>query len=227
MFNQDHSELAAYEITAFEAFEQKYAAMYPPPSRPRRVTISGDWQFWAFIFIGIASVMLAGLRTAEMFYKAAAFTNSMLAWVEAGLAIVAVEVSIVMYSTTLSEDSDHLSKVGLWFGLVLLGSISVVAGFGQAIRLIDNVDQVIVEATQYALSILIGPGASIAAILAGHILGKQIKKIKVTNREDVGDYREGIEEWRRKMVSHWKRSPEYKVLQDGKPMHVIGLKQRQ
>jgi hypothetical protein len=57
-----------------------------------------------------------------------------------------------------------------------------------------------------------------AALLAGHILGLQIRSVRVVNSADIQLYREEVDAWRSKMVTQWKRSPEFKSLKHQLPV---------
>ena len=217
MATEELELLAEEEIKGFTIFKDKYQALNPAPLKPSPV--KQGWEFTAYILVSVASVLLASMRTAEQFYRAAAFSaNPVLGFVEAFLAIFTVEAGIVVYAAVLASRSKKISPWVLVTGIILLSLISITAGLGQSLHLATDLDPVFVRYTEYALLILIGPGASIAALIGGHILGQQIALAGQQYDDLLKAYDEDVEEYHNKLKRAWERSPERKLVRFGKPI---------
>jgi len=91
------------ESTAFEAFKEKYMKMNPIPVRP---TMKGlGWQFWITVPCALSAIVLAALRTANIFYKAAKLSElgEFFSIIEAFVAMIAIEGGLVAYAAILSD----------------------------------------------------------------------------------------------------------------------------
>jgi hypothetical protein len=213
VMDEELSELelvTADEVKAFDIFRNKYRALNPGPAKP--TPAKQGWEFKAYFVVSIAAVLLASMRTAEQFYRAATFSaNSMLGFVEAFLAVFTVEVGIVVYAAVLASRRRQVYNWVFWVGLVLLSSISIVAGLGQSLALTTNPNPVLLRYTQYALSFLIGPGASVAALIGGHILGQSIAEVAQKYEQDQVVYEQELDLYNEKMRRAWQRSFERKV----------------
>ena len=217
MATEELELLAEEEIKGFLIFKDKYQALNPMPVKPSPV--KQGWEFTAYILVSVASVLLASMRTAEQFYRAAAFSaNPILGFVEAFLAIFTVEAGIVVYAAVLASRSKKISPWVLVTGIILLSLISITAGLGQSLHLATDLDPIFVRYTEYALLILIGPGASVAALIGGHILGQQIALAGQQYDELLNDYEHEMDDYHTKLKRTWERSPERKMVRMGKPV---------
>lgn len=216
MSSQDHAVgMATAEATAFRAYEDKYAVMFPPPEAPQAIRAGKDWKFISSLIASSCSVMLSGTRTAEAFYRAASRGgNVILGWIEAALAVMTVEFSVVVYAAILSDrEKGKVSPVMLWFGVILLSAMQIVAGTDQAMYFVEGiVDPFWRELTSKALVFAIGPGAAIAAVISGHILGKQLNTVRFANQDEIDEYEHEMKLWRRRMIRSWEKSDEYAML---------------
>ena len=126
------------EAQAFEAFRDKYMQMRPPPIRPG---VSGlGWQFWITIPCALAAIVLAALRTANIFYSAASMSGlgDFFSALEAVFAMLAIEGGLVAYAAIRSDrkakDEDveairqHDTRLG--WAIVLMVAVSIIAGLG-------------------------------------------------------------------------------------------------
>lgn len=209
MATEELEIIAEEEIRGYRIYREKYRALNPPPVKPSPV--KQGWEFTAYIIVSVASVLLASMRTAEMFYRAAFFSaNAVLGFVEAFLAVFTVESGIVVYAAVLGSRSKKIAQWVLILGIVLLSAISIIAGFGQSMNLISDLDPLIKSYTENALSLLIGPGASIAALIGGHILGQQIAMAAQQYEQLMKDYEKELEEYNTKIKKGWDRSEERK-----------------
>jgi hypothetical protein len=208
---EDLTLLAEEEIRGFRIFREKYRALNPPPTRPSPV--KQGWEFTAYILVSVASVLLASMRTAEQFYRAAAFSaNPILGFIEAFLAIFTVESGIVVYAAVLASRSKKISQWVLVLGIILLSAISITAGLGQSLHLATELDPIFIRYTEYALLLLIGPGASVAALIGGHILGQQIAMAAQEYENMLKEYEANLEEYNNRIKRAWDRSGERKVV---------------
>ena len=218
MYSADQSsEMASAEAQAFTAYENKYAVMFPPPQKPDAISASGDWKFKASIVSSSASVLLAASRTMEAFQRAASRGSTelwpqVLGWIEATLAIVSVEYTIVVYSASLSDGSKHSKSTGRilqWIGIVLLGGISIIAGTDQAASLVVGIiDPELQDMMTKILVLAIGPGAALAAIISGHLLGTQLNSVNFANQGELDQYESDMATWRKGLIRSWNKSDE-------------------
>jgi hypothetical protein len=203
--------IAEEEIRAFQIYSHKYRTLNQEPERPSPV--KQGWEFMAYLLVSIASVLLASMRTAEIFYRSAVFSSSspVLAYFEAFLAIFTVEGGIVVYAAVMASRSRKISPVVLTIGIVLLAAISIVAGLAQSLTLSVNVDPQLTDYVYNALIVLIGPGASFAALIGGHILGQQIAMAAKAYEDLLDEYEGFVEEYNIKLKKSWERSDERKT----------------
>ena len=203
--------IADEEVRAYHIYSEKFRALNPEPERPSPV--KQGWEFMAYLLVSIASVLLASMRTAEIFYRSAVFSSSSpaLAYFEAFLAIFTVEAGIVVYAAVMASRSKKISPWVLTIGIILLAAISIVAGLAQSLTLSTDVDPQVTHYVEFALTILIGPGASIAALIGGHILGQQIAMAAKQYEDLLDDYEGQLEEYNLKLKKSWERSDERKT----------------
>lgn len=193
-------EITELELEAFSQFRRKYTALNPPPK-----AASLGWQFWLLVLTSLAAVILASLRTAEQFYRAAQLGgNTVLALIEAASVLFAVEGGIVVYSAIRAARSSHISDRMLRLGIFTMVLISTIAGLGQSARLITNLDPQVKTAFEYVLSTIIGAGASAIAWIGGEVLGSQIALAGRATSEMAGDYNN-------RLLSSWNNSPERRI----------------
>lgn len=222
MATEDLQLLTEEEIKGFLIFREKYRALNPIPSKPSPV--KQGWEFIAYIMVSVASVLLASMRTAEQFYRAAAFSASpVLGYVEAFLAIFTVESGIVVYAAVLASRSKKISQWVLVFGIILLSAISITAGLGQSLHLATDLDPVFIHYTEYALLFLIGPGASVAALIGGHILGQQISLAAQQYENLLAEYQKTLDEYSLKLKRAWDRSEERRYVRVSSNIALLGV----
>jgi hypothetical protein len=203
--------MAEEEVKAFQIYGNKYRALNPLPSKPSPV--KQGWEFKAYLLVSIASVLLASMRTAEQFYRAAVFSSAapILGYVEAFLAVFTVEAGIVVYAAVMASRSRKVSTWVLVVGIILLAAISITAGMAQSLHLATDVDPLITHYLEISLSLLIGPGASIAALIGGHILGQQIAMAAQQYEQLLEEFEGLVEEYNIKLKKSWERSDERKT----------------
>ncbi len=207
----DLEQLTEEEIRGFEIYRRKHIALYPPPQKPNPA--KQGWEFRAYLIVSIAAVLLASMRTAEQFYRAATFSaNPVLGYIEAFLAVFTVETGIVVYAAVIAARRKKIAQWVMWVGIVLLASISIVAGLGQSLYLTTDIDPNILKWTEYMLSLLIGPGASIAALIGGHILGQQIATAAQAYEQMQAEYELEMEQYNERVIRAWLRSVERKIV---------------
>jgi hypothetical protein len=203
-------ELTSQETEAFEQFRQKYKLMHPVKAKPRASGL--DWKFYLVLLVTPMQILLAALRTASIFYKAAELGgNQTLAYIEAGLAIFAVEVALVVYSAVQAAKRTEVPEGRLTFGIILMVLISVFAGLSQSITLITGVDKTFLTYLQYGVSFMIGIGASIIAWIGGEVLGEQVALMGIRANQIDEQYRVYLQEYNEGMLNSWANSPERKI----------------
>ena len=203
---ETYTDYAEAEREAFDAFRITYAQKNPPPRKQGAVSAAQDPEFYLLILVAIASVLLTSLRTAEAFFRSAA--NSELGawagWTEAALAILAIEGSMVVYSMIRAKHnrSVHDGRIYI-FGIVVLAVISIVAALGQSINLMTEIPEEVNSYLQWALTLVIGPGGALAAVIGGHLLGSRLADLNQQNEEGSDEYKEDIAEWRNSLNRSW------------------------
>lgn len=204
-------ELSLQEEQAFERFRHKYLIQYPTPSKPKAEALG--WQFILLVITSLASVVLASLRTAEQFYLAAYLGgNSGLAMAEAISVMLAIEGGIVIYSAVRAVSKKTFSMRTLGFGIAIMVTISTFAGLGQSIRTIQTIDPAFIKWFQYALSFVIGVGASLIAWIGGDVLGGQIAKVGLLSEANDAKYQASLEEYNQRLLASWRSSTERKII---------------
>jgi hypothetical protein len=203
---ETYTEYAEAERTAFEAFRITYAQKNPPPRKEGGVSAAKDPEFYLLILVAVASVLLTSLRTAEAFFRSAA--NSELGewagWTEAALAILAIEGSMVVYSMIRAKHNHSVHDGRIYiFGIVVLAVISIVAALGQSINLMTEIPEEVNAYLQWGLTLVIGPGGALAAVIGGHLLGSRLADLNQINEEGSDDYKSEISEWRDALNRSW------------------------
>lgn len=214
--------IAEEEVKAYHIYGNKYRALNPMPTKPSPV--KQGWEFNAYLLVSIASVLLASMRTAEQFYRAAVFSSAtpVLGFLEAFLAVFTVEAGIVVYAAVMASRSRKVSPWVLTFGIILLAAISITAGMAQSLHLATDVDPMVTHYVEIALSLLIGPGASIAALIGGHILGQQVAMAAKQYEELMDEYGASLDEYNLKLKKSWERSDERKAARKNALARAMG-----
>jgi hypothetical protein len=216
--NVEQSEPNEMEI--WEKFRQKYEHQFPMPDKPEaRLMGTIGWQFTMILIQSVGAIILASLRTAEMFFIASAGANPWLKYGEAIAAILTVEVGIVVFAAIRAEqenskntDEEQKAVVKVSLSRLLWGEglgllISIVAGLGVSFRGF----QVDVPLFRWVLSISIGAGASIIAAVSGDILGAMLARFGNIRDKMIRDYAAELSTWRDNLTSSWEKSPEREI----------------
>ena len=197
---------------AYGAWENLYRQTHPLQERPRSVALG--WTFWIMVFVSLAQILLAALRTAETFYIAAfaSSENISMSLSEAVLAIIAIEIGMVSYAMVdaiRKRRAEHVK--GSIFAIWVMLGISIAAGLRQSISIVSNVSPEVLVWLQYLVTISIGVGASFVAYIGGKYLGTQIV-IRDNEQKEIDDeYRDYLEDYNSSMYRSWTSSKEYKV----------------
>jgi len=200
-------ELTQRETDAFELYRDKYELQHTIPEPPS--TRGLGWQFYLLVLTSLAAVILAALRTAEQFYLAASLSGSpIFSLAEAIAAMIAIEGGIVIYAAIRAENNKKVSNSTLGIGIFLMVLISTFAGLGQSLRLIDNINTELMIYFQYALSIVIGVGASALAWIGGEVLGSQIAKVGTYSEIAYDHYQQEVENYNNRLLASWNNSLE-------------------
>lgn len=207
--NETYESYALAERDAFKAYRQGYALQYPPPEKPTIGRVARDSEFILLLLTVISSILLTSLRTAEAFYKSAQYTALVIfgigvAQIEAALAIIAVEGMMVVLSMIRAKKrkTTH-SELTYVVGIIILATISVVAALNQSISLMENPSQQVIYGLSVILTIVIGPGSALSALLGGHLLGSRISDLSAENQELMKQYKEDRSAWEQKVVASW------------------------
>jgi len=214
------------EISALENFKRKYRELVSPPIISAVTLMSAlGWQFWAIMVQAIATIVLVGMRTAEMFYSVSVLgmKSTLMAVIEAGAAVVSVEVGIVVFSSlraeiqnrnkdaSLSGDSAHI-EVKVSMSRLLLGELaciflSLVAGLGVSAKGLGLNIAWIPWLMLYALGI----GATIIAAVSGDIIGVTLARLANLRTSIVDQFRVDQLVYDERMLKAWNASDERKI----------------
>lgn len=206
-------ELTQQETDAFELYRDKYELQHPVPAPPSARGLG--WQFYLLVLTSLAAVVLAALRTAEQFYLAASLSGSpIFSLAEAIAAMVAIEGGIVIYAAIRAEANKKVSNATLGIGIFLMVLISTFAGLGQSLRLIDNINAELMIYFQYALSIVIGVGASALAWIGGEVLGSQIARVGTYSENASEKYDQELDQYNSRLLSSWNNSIERRSIRN-------------
>jgi hypothetical protein len=129
-----------YEAQAYEVFGAKFDQQFPMPEKPTvKMMQAIGWQFISITIQSVASIVLAALRTADMFFAAAAGSALWLQRTDATVSVIAIEFGIVVFSAIKSEIENAKSELGLRSALKVSVKlfdqhyrmvISIIAGLG-------------------------------------------------------------------------------------------------
>ncbi len=208
------------EMEVWEKFRKKYELQFPTPEKPEaRLMSTVGWQFTMILVQSIGAITLASLRTASMFFAAAAGSDTLLKYGEAISAVITVEVGIVVFAAIRAEqeNSKHtdeeqkavitVSMTRLWWGEGLALIISMMAGLGVSF----NGFGLKVPLFLWCLSIAIGAGASIIAAVSGDILGAMLARFGNIRDKMSRDYAADLSAWRDSLTVAWEKSPEREI----------------
>lgn len=205
----DYQEYAQKEREAYAAFKKSYEEKHPKPRLGAGEALKSDPLFWYLLLVSIASILLASFRTADIFFQSAANAQMTIlgvniAVLESAVALFAIEGGMVAYSISLSRKNGTVHGTTWYYiGIVMLAAISVVAGLGQSITLTPNPPEWLVGFLQYGLIIMIGPGAALSAVIAGHIIGSRIGEVQAKNDSGYEQWKAEVAEWHDRLNSSW------------------------
>lgn len=214
------AKTAQQEAEALALFEQRFDKQFPMPESPNvKLMNSIGWQFIATVVQSVASVVLASLRTAQMFFEAAAGTYWAIQYLEAGSAILAIELGIVIFSAIKSEAKNRAQTVedlnasldvsvkllntGIVAGLIISG----IAGLGVSLHGF-GIDT---SGFKLVLAVTMGLGASIIAWVSGDILGAILARFGNARLAAMAKYDKEMQERVEKKNGMWENAPERKI----------------
>lgn len=204
------------EFEVYQSFKRLYLAQHPFPVMKNEFS----WKDAGFIFKGkvvttIAAVLLAGFRTAEQFYLAASNQGSkILGWSEALLAVLAIEGLILFLAADRAKRRGQIHNWISTIGIILALIVSLLAGLGQSVRLINNLNQEILGWFSVALAIGLA-FASFVAYIGGEIIGQELARIDLANDGNRKVYSTQVGKWEEGLNASWVRSQERKVVRVG------------
>lgn len=194
---------------AFASFSKVYALEHPTPHQPGR-WIGLPWLVAPFGLIALAGIALSALRTAPVFAAIAEpLVGQSLAAVEAVLAVIVVEVSIVImrYVIVLQNEQDGkldaavlqrwmMRGFGLAFTVAILAnvyaSISHIA-FLAAVRPIADL----------VIAVAVGISAPILAFVSGDVLGSIVVRAGRVRQKAWAEYRAALDDWEITRERRW------------------------
>lgn len=212
---EQQSQLAIYDQhaqraeRAFQAFSRVYALEHPLPQPPSRWT-GLPWMVVPFGLIALAGIALSALRTAPVFAAVAEpLVGQSLAAVEAVLAVIVVEVSIVImrYVIVLQNEQDGkldaavlqrwmMRGFGLAFTVAILAniyaSISHIA-FLAGIRPIADL----------VIAVAVGISAPILAFVSGDVLGSIVVRAGRVRQQAAAHHRAALDDWEAARERRW------------------------
>lgn len=213
----DFATQAKQEKDAFVSFKETYSAENTPPANPAATLIKSlSWEFWTSLLVGLAAMVLAGMRTYGKFYdmSSAAFGPGNMATAEAMISIVAIEgVLFVAEAIRASMDISDVGNKNFLKTLKRIGVltllISMSAGTGQAIpSLGTSIPSEVRVFVDWAMLIGLGAGSSYVAKVAGGIVGHQVSAAKASMLEITKTYKRTYASWETALKNAWQHSDE-------------------
>jgi hypothetical protein len=208
------------EAEAWAVFESRFDKQFPMPDQPNvRLMAAIGWQFIATSIQAVASVVLASLRTAQMFFDAAAGSNIVFQYIEAAAAIAAIELGIVIFSTIKSEMKNAATRIedlnrALDVSVKLLNTgigagvfVSIIAGLGVSFEGF-GLD---VTGFKWVLAITMAIGASVIAWVSGDILGAMLARFSNARLQAGHEYAQAIIDRNEQKNDMWSKAPERKI----------------
>lgn len=211
----DILEVNEQEFEIYQSYRVLYEAQHPYPEKRNEF----DWRDAGLIFKGkvittVAAVLLAGFRTAEQFYLAASNQgNVILGWAEALLAVMAIEGLILFLAADRAKRRGHIHEWTSWAGIGLALIVSLLAGLGQSMRLIEGLNVEILGWFNLALAIGLA-FASFVAYIGGEIIGQELARIDIANEGNSEEFKSDIERWEKSLQASWSRSHERKKVRE-------------
>jgi len=209
----DFAQASQKEMQIYQEFRQKYEKQFPTPERAEvRMMNAIGWQFIAVLVQGVFAILLAAMRTSEMFYKAASSSNPFFSFSEAVSAVIAIEGGIVIFAAIRAEmqnrNSTEVSVTidvkKLYVGEAAALLISVVAGLGVSFGGFG----IELEWFKWVMSAFLGIGASLIAAVSGEIIGTVLARFGNIQDKAKTDYTSAMTSWQDALNKAWEGSPE-------------------
>jgi hypothetical protein len=211
---------AIKEAEAYNLFSERFDRETPKPPTPT-VTMMNEigWQFVSIVTQSIFAIILAALRTADMFFDAAAGTNTIVQYIEAIAAIGAIELGVVIYSTIKSEAENakteledlkaamKIDKRLLQTGIIACVAISIIAGLGVSFKGFG----IELWWMKWLVAIVLAIGASLVAWVSGDILGAMLARWKNASSLAQLQYQQKLDEREAKKRQSWEGAPERNI----------------
>jgi hypothetical protein len=211
---------AIKETEAYNLFCERFDRENPKPPTPT-VTMMNEigWQFISIVTQSIFAIILAALRTADMFFDAAAGTNTIVQYIEAIAAIGAIELGVVIYSTIKSEAENARTELEdlkaamkidrrlLQTGIIACVAISIIAGLGVSFKGFG----IELWWMKWLVAIVLAIGASLVAWVSGDILGAILARWKNASSLAQLQYQQKLDEREAKKRQSWEGAPERNI----------------
>lgn len=212
----EFSEHAEVLDDAYQAFTHMYHQTRPLKVKPSNTSLG--WMFYFMAVILVSQVLLAALRTSDVFYVAAyeSSGSANLARAEAFLAIIAIELGMVAYAMQDAVRNKRTEGInGATTAIIVMLGISIAAGLLQSISIIQNIHPTFLRYLQYSVSVAIGVGASYVAFIGGKYLGVQIVIHQLEQENINAEYQEYLDEYNDALRRSWTSSKEYRIARGG------------
>lgn len=195
----------------FQDYLPQHEELYPKPEREK---VKRSWDFWLGA-VSLASVtVLAALRTSHSFFIAAqlsaaqygiedAVLTGVMSYGEMTVSIMGIEGGLAWAAMKHAQRSKKVNpKTYKWY-VSMLFTISMVAGLGQSLGLVNNLPISIVEGFQWVLAAVLGLVTSIVVVLAGEMMGGELQLFRDENK--LSDQKLAREEkkWRKDALARW------------------------
>ena len=184
-------------------FNFEYKKLYPEPI----IEMVGlDWRFWGSLTTSVSLVVVAAFRTAQMFFATEVISaavwlgesgngTDMIAFVSSFFVLVGVEGGLAFISAVKTYNSGKVSEDVFKWQVGILLAISVMAGLGQSIGLIDNISEEVMKWFSYVLLFVMGAGTSVGAWLSGEIIGGLLRQFADVKEKAVSEFKAKKEEY--------------------------------
>lgn len=190
---KDFEDMTQAEAKKFMAwFNNEYSVLYKDRLPVLGKNVALDWKFWAILGTSVATILVAALRTAQMFFFVEKLSSA--AWgvaedaggqtfavASAFFVLFAIEGGLAVIGAIQSSSKDEIEewKYSLQVGILL--TISIFAGIGNGLGLIPGISEAARENFSIGLILVMGIGMSVASWISGEIVGLQIRRADLAN----------------------------------------------
>jgi hypothetical protein len=201
--------------TAYDVWSSAYEAQFPRPPKPPPFA-GRPWLMIPFGLIAVSAIILSALRTAPIFQKIAEpLVGASLSGLEAALALVVIEVSLVItrYMMVLHANETHTLDVqrlnvwmmrGFWLAFFVAVGANIYASVAHVILEIPSLAPAL-PVIDLAMATVVGVSAPILAFISGDILAMLWITSEKRRADLLASWEESVSDWNNRRDRRWER----------------------